>query len=325
MKIIVTGGAGFIGSHLVEELLKKKYRITVIDNLSTGRLENIEKFLKKIKFVKADISVNGTWKKELKNAKMIFHLAALADIVPSIKYPDKYFDANVTGTKNIINNANKYNVKKIIYSASSSCYGIPKKYPTNEKEITDPKYPYALTKLIGESILFHFGNLYKIKIISLRLFNVYGTKSRTSGTYGAMFGTFLKQKICNKPLTVVGSGNQKRDFIYVTDVIKVMIKCMNYSGKKNIFNIGYGKTISVNKIAELLKSKKIFISRRPGEPFITHANINLAKKHLSWKPKIDISKGVSILLKDLDYWKNAPLWDKKKIKIATKLWFKYLS
>ena len=190
MKIIITGGAGFIGSHLAEFLIKKGHKIIVIDNLSTGRLSNIKKFKNKLKFVKADISKFGRWTENFKNAKIVFHLAALADIVPSIQNPKKYFDSNVVGTENIASASIKYKVKKIVYSASSSCYGIPNRYPTSETETIKPQYPYALTKNLGELILMHYAKIYGLHVTSLRLFNVYGTRSRTSGTYGAMFGVF---------------------------------------------------------------------------------------------------------------------------------------
>ena len=176
----------------------------------------------------------GKWTKYFKRANVVFHLAALADIVPSINNPTKYFNSNVLGTKNIIDICIKYRIPKIIYSASSSCYGIPDKYPTNENEVIDVRYPYALTKRLGEEILVHYSNIYNFKAISLRLFNVYGTKSRTSGTYGAMFGIFLSQKLKNKPATIVGNGKQKRDFTYVDDIVNAFIHSMKYKGEKNI-------------------------------------------------------------------------------------------
>ena len=324
MKIVITGGAGFIGSHLVKKLLDKKYEIIVVDNFSTGRQSNVKEFKNKIKIVKADISRKGSWTKYFKNVKAVFHLAALADIVPSIQNPEKYFESNVLGTKNVLNTCILNKIPKIIYSASSSCYGIPSKYPTTENEKIDPRYPYALTKRIGEEMILHYSRIYNIRALSLRLFNVYGTKSRTSGTYGAMFGVFLKQKIECKPLTVVGNGKQKRDFTYVSDIVDVFYKCLFYKGKINIFNVGTGKPVSVNKIVEILKCKKIKIPKRPGEPDITHANINLVKKELNWRPKITIEKGVSLILKEIDYWKKAPLWTPNKIKKATVDWFRYI-
>ena len=325
MKILITGGAGFIGSHLAEYLVKKNYKVTIIDNLSTGRLHNVRGFKKNIKFIKADLSKKGSWVKNLKGVKVIFHLAALADIVPSIQNPSKYFDANVVGTKNIIEAAINYKVKKILYSASSSCYGIPKQYPTRENSKLDPKYPYALTKMIGEQLLLNYGSLFNVKILSLRLFNVYGPRSRTNGTYGAMFGVFLKQKIANYPMTVIGDGKQKRDFTYIDDVVRALAKTINYNFKVNIMNVGTGRPVTINKIVSMLNSKKIFIPKRPGEPDITSADNSLIKKELGWLPRVNIKDGINLLLNNLDYWKKAPLWTKKKIKVATKDWFKYLS
>jgi len=324
MKIIITGGAGFIGSHLAEYLTNKKHQIIVIDNLSTGRLENIRYFKKKIKFVNADISKRGKWMKNFEGTQVVFHFAALADIVPSIKNPTTYFQSNVVGTENIASTCVKYNVKKIIYAASSSCYGIPKKYPTSENESIKPQYPYALTKNIGEQILMHYAKIYGVQVTSMRLFNVYGTRSRTSGTYGAMFGVFLAQKLKKKLLTVVGDGAQKRDFTYISDVVLAFYKCINLKKNCQIFNVGTGKPISVNHIVKLLKCQSVNIPKRPGEPDETNANIGKIKKELNWHPKISIKNGINRLLKDINYWNNAPVWTPRTIKIATKEWFEYL-
>ncbi len=323
-KILVTGGCGFIGSHLCEKLINYKYDVTILDNLSTGRLENIKNFRNKLKFYKVDIKNKKIIEKYFKNIDIVFHLAALADIVPSIQNPKNYYESNVTGTFNVVSLCVKYKVKKIIYTASSSCYGISKTFPTGELEKLDPKYPYALTKLLGEQILMHWSKVYKISAISLRLFNVYGPKSRTSGTYGALFGTFLAQKLSNKPFTVVGNGKQSRDFTYVSDIIDALIIASKSKIFNDIFNVGSGRTVSVNYIIKLLKGKRVKIPKRPGEPDITFANIKKIKKALKWKPKIEIEKGIKKLLNHLNYWKKAPVWTPKKIEIATKDWFKYL-
>jgi UDP-glucose 4-epimerase len=324
MKIIITGGAGFIGSHLAEFLINKGHKIVIIDNLSTGRLSNIKLFKNKVKFVKADISKIGKWIDNFKNTQVVYHLAALADIVPSIQNPKKYFDSNVVGTENIASASIKYKVKKIIYSASSSCYGIPKNYPTLETESIEPQYPYALTKNLGEQILIHYAKIYGVQVTSLRLFNVYGTRSRTSGTYGAMFGVFLAQKLKNKPLTVVGDGKQKRDFTYISDVIQAFYKVIKIKKNFHIFNLGTGNPIAVNDIVKLLGCRSVNIPKRPGEPDLTSANITKIKKELNWKPKISIKQGIKNLLNEINYWNNAPVWTPKKIKVATKDWFKYL-
>ncbi len=325
MKIIITGGAGFIGSHVAEKLCKNN-KVIIIDNLSTGRLKNIENFKSKVFFKKADLSKNSSnWTKYFKGVDKVFHFAALADIVPSIQEPEEYFKSNVTGTLNVLEACKKYKIKKIVYAASSSCYGIAQEIPTTEKANINPQYPYALTKQIGETLMLHWSKIYKINCTSLRLFNVYGPRSRTSGTYGAMFGVFFAQKIANKPFTIVGDGNQKRDFTFVSDIVDAFLKASNYKISGEIFNVGSGKTVSINYIAKLLKGQKIYISKRPGEPDVTFADIKKIKKKLKWKPKISIEEGVKIILnKYIDYWKEAPVWTPKKIQKATLLWFKYL-
>ena len=324
MKIIVTGGAGFIGSHLVERLLKDNHKVIVLDNLSNGNLNNIKHF-KKIVFKKCDLSKKGNWTNSFKDVDIIFHLAALADIVPSITNPDKYFQSNVTSTLNILMAMKKYNIKKIIYSASSSCYGIPKKYPTLESSKVDPKYPYALTKWLAEEMIIHWSNIYNFEYISLRLFNVYGPRSRTSGTYGAVFGVFMAQKINKLPFTIVGDGSQTRDFTFVSDVVNAMIAALKTNYKNKIYNVGSGKSISINKIVKILGGNKIYIPKRPGEPNCTFADIKKIKKELNWQPKININKGINIMLNNIVYWKNAPKWTPEKIKISTKNWFKFLN
>ena len=325
MKIVITGGAGFIGSHLVEYYAKqKKHKIVVLDNFSTGRRANLNHIKQKIKIIRCDISKNGNWNRYFKKADLVFHLAALADIVPSIQKPGDYFRSNVIATSNVINECRKNKIKKFIYTASSSCYGIPKKYPTKETEQINPLYPYALTKRLGEEIILHYSKIYNLNVVSLRLFNVYGTRSRTSGTYGAMFGVFLAQKIANKPFTIVGDGSQTRDFTYVSDIIRALTTVAKKKCKKKVYNVGSGKTVSVNRIVELLKGEKVFIPKRPSEPDTTFADISLIKKEIGWSPKIDIKQGLKKILNDIQYWKNAPVWTPLSIKKETKDWFKYL-
>ena len=323
-RAIVTGGCGFIGSHLAEKLINLGYKVIIIDNLSTGRIENISKFKNRLKFFKLDIKNKDKIDSLFKKIDLVFHCAALADIVPSIQKPKKYYDSNVTGSLNVVSSCVKHKVKKIIYTASSSCYGISKNTPTSENEKINPEYPYALTKYLGEQIILHWSKVYKLNCISLRLFNVYGPRSRTSGTYGAMFGTFLTQKLYNKPFTVVGNGKQTRDFTYVSDIVDALIKAAKSKIKFDVMNVGSGETVSVNRIVKLLKGNTIKIPKRPGEPDVTFADIRKIKRNLNWKPKIKIEKGIEYLLKDIDYWRKAPVWTPKKIEIATKDWFKYL-
>ena len=324
-KVLITGGAGFIGSHVSELLLNKGYKIIIIDNFATGRLENLKKLNKsKIKIINADVSNYNKIEKNFKNIEYVFHLAALADIVPSIEEPDKYFKSNVTGTLNILKASKKHNVKKVIYAASASCYGIVRKFPTNENEKIITEYPYALTKNLGEQLLVHWSKVFKLSTISLRLFNVYGLRSRTTGAYGAMFGVFLAQKMNKKPLTIVGNGKQTRDFTYVSDVANAFYKAATSKIFHEIFNVGTGKPTSVNFIAKKLGGEIVKIPKRPGEPDKSQADIKKIKKYLKWKPSISIDQGIKIMLDNIKDWKKAPVWTPKKIKVKTKKWFKYL-
>ena len=325
MKTLVTGGAGFIGSNLVDELIHRGHTVVVLDNFSTGRRANLSHHnKKKLKIVNIDISGNKPLEKYFKGVQYVVHLAGLADIVPSIENPDKYFKSNVKGTLNIIQAVKKIKIKKFIYAASASCYGIPKNYPTRESDEIQPMYPYALTKWQAEELIMHWAKVYSLPAISLRFFNAYGPRSRTSGAYGAVFGVFLAQRLANKPLTIVGDGNQTRDFIHVKDLVNGIIKAALSKKKNKIYNIGGGKEVKVNKIAKLVGGKKIHIPKRPGEPYRSLANISKIKKDLNWKPKIDIEKGVKDLLKNIHYWNNAPIWTPKSIKKATKVWFQLL-
>ncbi len=324
MNYIVTGGAGFIGSNLVESLIETGSKITVIDNHSTGRKENIENFLDQIEFVQADVSRTGPWMEKFTENSVVYHLAALADIVPSIQNPNGYYEANVNGTFNVLEAARKAKVKKLIYAASSSCYGIPDEYPTKENAEIRPQYPYALTKRLGEELILHWAQVYNLPAISLRFFNVYGLRSRTSGTYGAVFGVFLAQKLANRPFTIVGDGSQTRDFTYVTDVCRAMIEVSKKGKNGEVYNVGSGKSISINEIAELLKGEKVFVPKRPGEPDCTFADISKIKKDTGWTPKVSIESGVQKLLNNIDYWKDAPVWNPESIETATSDWFKYL-
>lgn len=325
MKIIVTGGCGFIGSHLAELLVDEGHQVCVLDNLSSGKKENLSQVADRIKIIECDISKEGSWEENFNGVEWVFHLAALADIVPSIRKPEDYFKVNVDGTFNVLQASRLYGIKRFIYAASSSCYGIPYKLPVKETDPIMPQYPYALTKRLGEELVLHWDKVYKLPTLSLRLFNVYGPRSRTSGTYGAVFGVFLAQKLAEKPFTVVGDGNQTRDFTYVKDVTRAFLMAAESDKVNEVYNVGSEKEVSVNRIAELLGEKeRVNIPKRPGEPSRLLADITKIKNELSWSPRISIEEGIVELLKNIDYWKNAPVWEPDLINEQTKDWFKYL-
>ena len=326
MKVLITGGAGFIGSHLSDKLIKLGHKVIIIDNLSNGRLNNIEHLLdnKNFKFYELDIINLEDIRPIFKDVDWVFHLAGIGDIVPSIENPKQYYDCNVTGTLNVLESSRAVGVKKIIYAASSTCYGIPDNYPTAETADIRPQFPYALTKYMGEGLIMHWSQTYNIPAISLRLFNVYGPRSRTSGAYGAVFGVFLAQKLAEKPYTVVGDGKQTRDFTFVLDIATAFIAAAESNVGGEIINIGSDNTYSVNRLVELLDGNVVHIPKRPGEPDCTWADISKARKLLNWKPKVSLEEGVGIVLDNIDFWREAPLWTPKTIADATKNWFKYL-
>ena len=323
--ILITGGGGFIGSHLVDSFVKQGHDVIVLDNFSTGRSQNLNHVADKIQLIEYDISQTGKWQDYFKGVDWVFHLAALADIVPSIERPNDYYQSNVNGTFNVLEACRRHKIKKIVYSASSSCYGIPDKYPTKENAEIRPQYPYALTKFIGEQMIMHWSQVYNLSAVALRFFNVYGPRSRTSGTYGAVFGVFLAQKLASKPYTVVGDGTQTRDFTFVSDIVDAIIAAAESDVSGEIINIGSDNTYSVNRLVELLGGNVVHIPKRPGEPDCTWADITKAKQLLNWQPKVGLEEGVCILLDNINYWREAPVWDEKSIAKATEKWFEYLS
>lgn len=327
MVSLVTGGCGFIGSHIVDRLLAEGHSVRVIDNFTTGRQQNLEhqKENKQLNIYQKDIRNRAEIEPFFKGVDYVFHMAALADIVPSIQQPWEYFSSNVLGTYHVVECARNAGIKKLVYAASSSCYGIPDEFPTRETSEIRPQYPYALTKRLGEETVLHWGQVYDLPVITLRLFNVYGTRSRTSGTYGAVFGVFLAQKLAGKPFTVVGTGEQTRDFTYVTDVANAFYTAAMSDLVNETFNVGSGGTYSVNRLCELLGGEIVYIPKRPGEPDCTFANTEKIEKALGWKAKVTLEEGVAEVLKNIDYWKDAPVWTPATIDVATKDWFQYLA
>jgi UDP-glucose 4-epimerase len=326
MKALVTGGAGFIGSHLCEMLLARDHEVVVVDSLACGQMKNLKSIENhaRLKFVKADIRKIETIRPAFENIDWVFHLAALADIVPSIEHPEQYYDTNVSGTFNVLECARAAGVKRLVYAASSSSYGIPDVYPTPETAPIHPQYPYALTKHMGEELVLHWARTYKLPAICLRLFNVYGPRSRTTGAYGAVFGVFLAQKLKGKPFTVVGDGKQTRDFTYVSDVAEAFIRAAESSLSAESLNVGSGGHYSVNQLVALLGGEVVYIPKRPGEPDCTFADTSKIKHLLHWEPKVSFEDGVRRMLEQLEDWRDAPVWDPSSIRRATATWFQYL-
>ncbi|MGC2128759.1 MAG: NAD-dependent epimerase/dehydratase family protein [Candidatus Aquilonibacter sp.] len=324
-RALVTGAAGFIGSHLTERLLAEGNEVVGIDNLSVGRYKNLASFEGNDRFRFLELDVNDPRAAAaFEGVDVVYHLAALADIVPSIEHPEAYFRANVDGTFATLEAARAAAVRRFVYAASSSCYGIPDTFPTPESAEIRPQYPYALTKYLGEALVLHWSATYKMPAISLRFFNVFGPRARTSGTYGAVFGVFLAQKLAGRPYTVVGDGRQTRDFTYVTDIVDGLVTAAASNVTGEAINLGSGGTYSVNRLVELLGGPVVHIPKRPGEPDCTFADTSKAQRLLHWGASVPFEEGVRRMLEHLDDWRDAPVWDAASIASATKSWFAYL-
>ena len=316
---IVTGGAGFIGSHMVDLLVDRGLRGA--GHRQSGRRAGSQ-------YRAARQESEGRRSRSLISAIIspamlcssgvdyVFHFAGIGDIVPSIERPMEYMSANVQGTVHMLECARQAGVGKFVYAASSSCYGLAGT-PTREDHPIDPQYPYALSKYQGEQAVFHWQRVYKLPVNSIRIFNAYGTRSRTSGAYGAVFGVFLKQKLAGKPFTVVGDGTQTRDFLYVTDVASGFFHAAETEMTGEVWNLGAGNPQSVNRLVELLGGPVVHIPKRPGEPDCTWADIGKITRDLGWRPKVNFEEGVGRIVAQIDYWRDAPLWDSDSIAEAT--------
>ncbi len=330
---VVTGAAGFIGSHVTERLLRAGYGVTMIDNLSSGRRETIDTVLQRAPpeaqcsfhpYDLADMDTE-TLASVIAGADHVFHLAALADIVPSINDPLTYHRSNVEGTVRLLEAVRAAGgVRKVVYAASSSCYGLTEGYPTPETAPIQPQYPYALTKCVAEQYVFHWAQVYDIPAVSLRFFNVYGPRARTGGTYGAVFGVFLAQRLARQPLTIVGDGTQTRDFVFVTDVAEACLIAAESDVTGEVYNVGAGDPQSVNRLCELIGGPTTHIPKRPGEPECTWADISKIKRELGWEPTVSFEEGTAIMMANAAAWREAPVWTPNSIAKATEGWFTYL-
>ena len=326
MKAVVTGGAGFIGSHMVDLLVDRGYEVEVLDSLVTGRRENLAHHLKnpRVRLREIDLVTLEPACPWFAGTDWVFHFGGIGDIVPSIERPQQYMQMNVMGTVAVLEAARHAGVRKMVYAASSSCYGSAPPVPTAEDAPIVPEYPYALSKYLGECAVLHWGTVYGLPVASVRIFNAYGPRARTRGVYGAVFGVFLAQKLRGQPFTVVGDGTQTRDFVYVTDVARAFLLAAEAPEGQEVFNLGAGRPQSVNRLVELLGGDVVYVPKRPGEPDCTWADTRKIRDRLGWVPEVTFEEGVGRMLQAIDHWADAPVWTPESIQAATATWFKYL-
>ena len=322
---VVTGGAGFIGSHMVDLLRSLGFNVRIIDNLTGGRATNIEHLAddSRVTFFETDIRDTEACRDILKGASYVFHFAGIGDLVPSIEKPLDYMSVNVQGTASILEATRDNPIERFVYAASSTCYGLADT-PTREDHPTQPEHPYALSKFLGEQTVMHWSKVYDLPVNSVRIFNAFGLRSRTTGAYGAVMGVFIRQMLAGNPLTIVGDGTQRRDFLNVKDVVRGFWAVASKGKLGETYNLAAGNPQSVNHLAELIGGETVNIPKRPGEPDVTHADITKIQSDTGWAPVMTFEEGVAEILDHKNYWKDAPLWDAKSIAKATDAWFKAL-
>jgi len=302
-KCLVTGGAGFIGSHLVDELVEKGEEVIVIDNLSTGKKENINP---RSKFFQLDLRDFKTILPLFEGVDFVFHLAALPRIPLSIERPLESHENNLTATLNVLLASKEKKVKRVIYASSSSVYGQQKELPLREDMIPNPLNPYGFQKYGGEWYCKIFSHLFNLPTVCLRYFNVFGPRASEEGAYATVVGIFLRQKRNGEKLTIYGDGNQTRDFTFVKDVVKgtILASLSDKVGKGEVINIGAGKNYSINQLAEMIGGERVYLPPRKWEVRDTLADISLAKKLLNWEPQYDLESGLKEMMKFYEKEKN---------------------
>jgi UDP-glucose 4-epimerase len=306
MPVAVLGGAGFIGSHLVDELLVQGHEVMVLDNFSEGKIENLYRWKDepRLEVVRGDIRDFDMVRRVVDHKDWVFHLAAMSRIQPSITDPLLAFSQNCMGSANVLEACRQGGVKRVVYSASSSCYGLKNKPPLKETMPSDCLNPYALGKKFGEDVCEVYTKLYGLSTVALRYFNVYGPRHQEEGSYATVIAIFRKQLREGLPLTVVGTGEKRRDFTFVGDVVRAnMLAAMNRNAT-GVFNIRTGVNYSINQVADMVGGEKTYIPDRPAEAMVTLADNSKARDVLGWKPQLSLKQGLEVL--DLYEKRNQP-------------------
>jgi UDP-glucose 4-epimerase len=301
MAVVVFGGAGFIGSNLVDELMTQGFEVTVVDNFSEGRPQNLERWKKnpKLEVIRGDVRDFDLVRRVCDHKDWVFHLAAMSRIQPSITDPVLAWSQNIIGTGNVLEACRQNGVKRVVYSASSSAYGLKNTPPLVEGMPTDCLNPYSLSKKVGEEMMELYRKMYGLSTVSLRYFNVYGPRHQEEGSYATVIAIFRRQKRLHQPLTVVGTGEKRRDFTFVSDVVRANLMAAVNRDVHGVLNIGTGTNYSINEIAQIVLGEDegsiVHIDDRQGEALVTLADSTRAREELGWKPMVCLREGLEIL------------------------------
>ena len=287
-RVVVTGGAGFIGSHLCERLLELGYAVRVLDNLSQGRRDWVPPA---VELIEGDIVDLALCHKVCEGAVGVFHTAAMSKVAPSIDQIEFCTEQNVLGTQNVLIAARDAKVRKVVYSASSTYYGNGAP-PQSEEILPQCLNPYALSKYVGEQYCELFTRLYGLPTISLRYFNVYGPRQPSEGAYALVLGIFLRQRLAGEPLVIHGTGAQRRDFVHVRDVVAANIRAFESNVQGTVLNVGSGTNISIQELADMISSDQTYMPRRAGDADITLADLTRIADTLNWQPEISLEQGL---------------------------------
>lgn len=296
MRTLVTGGAGFIGSHLVEALLAEGHEVTVLDNFSEGKAAYLPLGDKKLHVVEGDVRDFHLVQELMEEKDWVFHLAAMSRIQPSITDPVLAFSQNMLGTAHVLEAARQAGVRRVVYSASSSAYGRANTPPLRESMPTDCLNPYSLSKKAGEEMAALYHKLYGLSTVSLRYFNVYGPRHQETGDYATVIAIFRKQRRLGQSMTIVGTGEQRRDFTYVSDVVRANLLAAGRPDAHGTINIGTGwRNYSINEVAEIIGGPALYLPLRKGEADVTLADVSLAQELLGWEPEVPLAEGLALL------------------------------
>ena len=317
--VLVTGGAGFIGSHLTQHLALLGAQVRVLDNLSTGYRKNLDGIA--VSLFEGSILDASVLHKAISGCSLVFHEAAFVSVPESFDDADSCFATNIKGTSNVMKAAERASCDRVMFASSAACYGSSPELPSSETDTVSAESPYAQSKVMGEQLMKDA----QVDAVSLRYFNVFGPRQDPESEYAAVIPRFACAALAGEPCHIYGDGEQTRDFTYVSDIAEAFFTVAGSDLVGEAVNVGSGGTYSINRLVELLGGEKTNIPKRPGEPDQTFADVTRIEAATGWRAKVSFEEGVAQMLTHIENWRDAPVWTPDTIAEATTGWFKYLS